>query len=74
MTYPNGPYHHYQKGDPMPQLVRVMNGEVWMPDNGKLVAVENLEGRLVRLVEEPTQLPVGIPNFVVPPAPVGREG
>jgi hypothetical protein len=72
MTHPYYPAHFYATSDPYPQLVRVQNGNVWLPDNGKLVPVDKLEGRLVRLIEEPTQLPTGIPNFT--PAPVGKEG
>lgn len=44
-------HHYYAKGDPVPQLVRVQGGLVWLPDNGKLVEVAKLDGRLVRLVE-----------------------
>ena len=36
---------------PVPQLVRVVDGFVFLPDNGKSVAVNKLDGKLVRLVE-----------------------
>jgi hypothetical protein len=52
MNIPNGqPYHYYHPGDPVPQLVRVVNGCVWLPDAAKSVEVARLQGKLVRLVE-----------------------